>query len=93
MQKIAVIGGGASGLVAAINAKNDNNEVIVLEKNSVCGKKILVTGAGKCNYFNENQNTFWGTGRLTDAWFVVIVLVLMYLYLRFCLRKKYKHVL
>ena len=57
MNKIIVIGGGASGLVAAINAKNDNNEVIILEKNSVCGKKILVTGAGKCNYFNEDLST------------------------------------
>ena len=56
MKKIVIIGGGASGLTAAINAKTDNNEVIVLERNSSCGKKILVTGNGKCNYFNEDQN-------------------------------------
>lgn len=62
MNKIIVIGGGASGLVAAINAKNDNNEVIILEKNSVCGKKILVTGAGKCNYFNEDLSTKYYSG-------------------------------
>ena len=62
MNKIIVIGGGASGLVAAINAKNDNNEVIILEKNGVCGKKILVTGAGKCNYFNEDLSTKYYSG-------------------------------
>ena len=54
MNKVIVIGGGASGLVAAINAARCGNEVIVLEKNSSCGKKILVTGNGKCNYFNED---------------------------------------
>ena len=52
--KIVVIGGGASGIVASIFAKRDNNEVIVLEKNNKCLKKLLITGNGKCNYFNEN---------------------------------------
>lgn len=52
--KIIVIGGGASGIVASIFAKRDNNEVIVLEKNSRCLKKLLITGNGKCNYFNDD---------------------------------------
>ncbi len=56
MEKIAVIGGGASGLAAAITAKNKMNEVIILEKNVSCGKKILVTGNGRCNYWNIDQN-------------------------------------
>ena len=56
MKRVVIIGGGASGLVTAINAKTKNNEVIILEQNSECGKKILATGNGKCNYFNENQN-------------------------------------
>lgn len=55
MSKVVVVGGGASGLVAAIMAKKNNNEVIILEKNNMCGKKILITGNGKCNYWNENQ--------------------------------------
>lgn len=50
---IIIIGGGASGLVAAIKAKKENNNVLVLEKNKICGKKLLITGAGKCNYFND----------------------------------------
>ena len=49
--KVIVIGGGASGLVAAIHAAM-NNEVILLEKNKICGKKISITGNGKCNFFN-----------------------------------------
>lgn len=54
--KIIVIGGGASGLVASIMAAKNGNEVILLEKNKMCGKKILITGNGKCNYWNEYQD-------------------------------------
>ncbi len=53
--RIGVIGGGASGLVAAIYAASSLNEVVILERNNVCGKKLLVTGNGKCNYFNEDM--------------------------------------
>ena len=52
--RVIVIGGGASGIVASIFAKRDNNEVIVIEKNSKCLKKLLITGNGKCNYFNDD---------------------------------------
>lgn len=52
--KIAIIGGGASGLIAGIYAKNKNNTVTIFERNLECGKKILVTGNGRCNYWNEN---------------------------------------
>lgn len=55
MEKVVIVGGGISGIIAAINAKN-NNEVIILERNNSCGKKILVTGNGKCNYTNSNQD-------------------------------------
>ncbi len=54
MDKICIIGGGASGMVAAIQAKTKDNEVILLEKNDRVGKKILATGNGKCNLGNEN---------------------------------------
>ena len=52
--KIIVVGGGASGIVASIFSKNNDNEVIVLEKNSKPLKKLLLTGNGKCNYFNDD---------------------------------------
>ncbi len=54
MDKIYIVGGGASGMVAAIQARTKDNEVILLEKNDQVGKKILATGNGKCNLGNEN---------------------------------------
>ncbi len=54
--KVIVIGGGASGLVSAIFAAKGGSEVIILERNNTCGKKILSTGNGKCNYWNSNYN-------------------------------------
>lgn len=56
MKTITVIGGGASGLVAAIYAKTSATQVILLERNSDCGKKILATGNGRCNYWNSDQD-------------------------------------
>ena len=46
MDKIYIVGGGASGMMAAIQAKTKDNEVILLEKNDRVGKKILATGNG-----------------------------------------------
>lgn len=51
---IIIIGAGASGIVTAINAKNENNNVILIEKNDRVGKKLLATGNGRCNYTNLN---------------------------------------
>ncbi|MDD3341619.1 MAG: aminoacetone oxidase family FAD-binding enzyme [Bacilli bacterium] len=54
--KTIVIGAGASGLVAAIYAAKGQGKVLLLERNPMCGKKILITGNGKCNYFNEDMS-------------------------------------
>ncbi|MDK7355410.1 aminoacetone oxidase family FAD-binding enzyme [Peptoniphilus harei] len=51
---IIIIGAGASGIFTAINAKNKNNRVRLLEKNDRIGKKLLATGNGRCNYTNMN---------------------------------------
>lgn len=56
MKDIIIIGGGASGLVAAIYAAKSGGKVTILEKNKTCGKKILITGNGKCNYWNSDQS-------------------------------------
>ncbi len=56
MKDIIIIGGGASGLVSAIYASKSGKKVTILEKNKSCGKKILITGNGKCNYWNEDQD-------------------------------------
>lgn len=53
MNDVIVVGGGASGLMAAIAAKRAGaGDVTVLEKNTVFGKKILETGNGRCNFTN-----------------------------------------
>lgn len=54
---IAIIGGGASGLAAAVSAmKNKNVRVEILEKYPRTGKKLLATGNGRCNLYNENAS-------------------------------------
>ncbi len=52
--KIAVIGGGASGIVAAISAARNGAEVTIYERCERIGRKILATGNGRCNYTNIN---------------------------------------
>ena len=51
----AIIGAGASGLIAAITAARTGSDLIVLEHMDQAAKKILSTGNGKCNYTNKNQ--------------------------------------
>lgn len=45
-------------MLAAINAKNENNNVILIEKNDRVGKKLLATGNGRCNYTNLNLSEY-----------------------------------
>lgn len=47
--KVVVIGGGPAGMMAAITSAENGNEVILLEKNKSLGKKLLITGKGRCN--------------------------------------------
>ena len=51
-KKVGIIGGGAAGMAAAITAARQGAEVTVLERNDRVGKKILMTGNGKCNLGN-----------------------------------------
>lgn len=56
MKRVLIVGGGASGLMAAISAARAGAKVTVLEHNKQLGKKILVTGNGRCNLTNVNQD-------------------------------------
>ena len=49
---LIIIGGGASGIMAAITASQYSEKVLIIEKNNRIGKKVLVTGNGRCNYTN-----------------------------------------
>jgi hypothetical protein len=54
--RVIVVGGGASGMVAAISARRQGADVTILERNPRVGKKILVTGNGRCNFTNINAD-------------------------------------
>ncbi|QOY55516.1 NAD(P)/FAD-dependent oxidoreductase [Candidatus Sulfurimonas marisnigri] len=56
-KKIAIIGGGASGLLCAIFCAKKNLFVDIFEQNSKCAKKILVSGNGRCNITNVNLSS------------------------------------
>lgn len=51
-EQVIVIGGGAAGMMAAINAARKGRTVILLEKNEKLGKKLYITGKGRCNLTN-----------------------------------------
>ncbi|SKB71985.1 hypothetical protein SAMN06296386_104170 [Lachnospiraceae bacterium] len=67
MKNIAVIGAGASGMMAAITAASAGASVTLYERNDQVGKKILQTGNGKCNFSNTvmNEDCFHGSARDT----------------------------
>ncbi len=53
--RIIVIGGGAAGMMAAIYASRAGAEVVLLEKNEKLGKKVYITGKGRCNVTNASE--------------------------------------
>ena len=56
MCDIVIIGGGVSGIVSAIKSFNVRNRITILERNDKCLKKLLLTGNGRCNYFNDDTS-------------------------------------
>ena len=55
MKKIIVIGGGAAGMAAAIAAAENGCATTIYEKNEKLGKKIYITGKGRCNVTNDSD--------------------------------------
>lgn len=55
MSKIIIVGGGASGLMAAVKCAERDNEVIVFEHEKLLCKKLLITGKGRCNLTNASD--------------------------------------
>ena len=52
MSKVAVVGGGAAGMMAAVSAAQEGKTVVLYEKNEKLGKKLFITGKGRCNVTN-----------------------------------------
>lgn len=65
-RKIAVIGGGAAGMMAAIQAAEKGAAVEIYERNEKVGRKLLATGNGKCNFSNMemSRNAYYGSAVL-----------------------------
>ena len=55
MKKVIVIGGGAAGMMASISAVKEGHDVTLLEQNEKLGKKIYITGKGRCNVTNAGD--------------------------------------
>ncbi|RAK11154.1 hypothetical protein C8C77_103135 [Halanaerobium saccharolyticum] len=55
MNKVIVIGGGPAGMMAALEAAINENQVLLIEKNKNLGKKLLITGKGRCNLTNYSD--------------------------------------
>lgn len=53
MAKVIVVGGGPSGIMAAISAAQNNHKVTLIERNEFLGKKLKLTGGGRCNITNN----------------------------------------
>lgn len=67
---VAVIGGGAAGCIAAYFAKKSGADVILLEKNEKLGKKMYITGKGRCNVTNDCDETEFLSNVVTNARFL-----------------------
>lgn len=62
-RNVIIIGGGASGMLAAISAKRLGANVTIVERNPRIGKKILATGNGRCNFTNINTDINYYNGK------------------------------
>lgn len=70
--KVAIIGGGASGLMCASFLKRNNSklDITIYEKNKGLGRKILASGNGKCNFMNYKATIL-----------IIIILILLKIFL------------
>ena len=57
MTDVIVIGGGPAGMMAAATASLYGKKTILLEKNGRCGRKLAITGKGRCNVTNDCDET------------------------------------
>lgn len=70
MSKVIVVGGGAAGMMAAIAAARKGHSVLLLEKNEKLGKKLFITGKGRCNLTNACDTNELFTNIITNHKFL-----------------------
>jgi len=77
MTDIIVVGGGASGMIASIVAARKGSRVVLLERLNRIGKKILVTGNGRCNISNTHiESKYYHTSSKEDFFYPLNILVM-----------------
>ena len=74
--KVIVIGGGPAGIISAIAASKKGDKVVILERNKALGRKLLITGKGRCNItsaldINEFIQNVPGNGRFLYSAFLI----------------------
>lgn len=70
MSKVIVVGGGAAGMMAAYASASAGHQVILLEKNEKLGKKIYITGKGRCNVTNSADKEQFFRNIVTNSKFL-----------------------
>lgn len=70
MRKAAVIGGGAAGMMTAVLAAGEKTEIHLYEKNEKLGKKLFITGKGRCNVTNDCPTEEFFTNVVTNPKFL-----------------------
>ena len=69
--KVVVIGGGAAGMVCAYFSALNGNEVVLVEKNEKLGKKVYITGKGRCNVTNDCEAEEFLSNVVTNPRFMI----------------------
>ncbi len=70
-RKVVVIGGGAGGLISAYYSALNGNKTILIEKNEKLGKKIYITGKGRCNVTNDCEVEEFLANVVTNSKFLI----------------------
>ena len=70
MKKVLIVGGGAAGMMAAVQSALKGNDVSIYEKNSLLGKKIYITGKGRCNLTNAGDIDYFLNNIPTNPYFL-----------------------
>lgn len=70
MKKVVIIGAGAAGMMAAVSAARFGHKVVIVEKNEKAGKKLFITGKGRCNVTNDSDEEAMLRQVVTNAKFL-----------------------